>query len=74
MNVVCYCSVHHGKQMAPGETDPLPVGRSSAGGETLEETAAPIDACRLIARGLGSSAVPCVQAWLRKPCIREATL
>lgn len=39
MDVVYYCSVHHGKQMAPGEMDPLPVSPSSAGGQTLEETA-----------------------------------
>lgn len=38
-DVVYYCSVHHGKQMAPGEMDPLPVSPSSAGGQTLEETA-----------------------------------
>lgn len=36
--VVCYCSVHHGDLMAPGEMEPLAsVSRSSAGGETLEE-------------------------------------
>lgn len=39
MDVVYYCSVHHGKQMAPGEMDPLPVSPNSAGGQTLEETA-----------------------------------
>lgn len=25
MDVVCYCSVHHGEQMAPGQMEPLPV-------------------------------------------------
>lgn len=38
--VVCYCSVHHGDQMAPAELDPLAsVSPSSAGGETLKERA-----------------------------------
>lgn len=32
--VVCYCSVHRGEQMAPGDMEPLAsVSRSSAGGE-----------------------------------------
>lgn len=39
--VVCYCSVHHGDQMAPGDMEPLAsVSRSSAGGETLKERVA----------------------------------
>lgn len=25
MGVVCYCSVHHGEQMAPGQMEALPV-------------------------------------------------
>lgn len=38
--VVCYCSVHHGDLVAPGEMEPLAsVSRSGAGGETLEEGA-----------------------------------
>lgn len=24
-DVVCYCSVHHGEQMAPGQMEPLPM-------------------------------------------------
>lgn len=37
--VVCYYSVHHGEQMAPRELEPLAsMSRSSAGGETLEES------------------------------------
>lgn len=36
----CYYSVPHGEQMEPGDMEPLAsVSPSSAGGETMEETA-----------------------------------
>lgn len=51
MKVVYYCSVHHGKQMAPGEMEPLPVSHKSTGGQTLEETATLVDAYTVNSRG-----------------------
>lgn len=33
MDVVYYCSVHHGKQMAPGEMEPLQCRRADPGGD-----------------------------------------
>lgn len=48
------------------------MSRSSAGGLTLEETAASADAYTVNSRGLGSVSLPWVQAFLRKPCVQEA--
>lgn len=77
--MVCYCSVHHGDQMAPGGMEPLAsVSHSSAGGETLKERAR-LNGCLQIEfpeayLGGGSSPVSCFQALLRKPCIQEAII